>query len=64
MFFSITTFDSKKERHLSCQHRVSLNETRQMNYKLTLKGHVKNVTKGQGHDLIKKIMLYISRFVS
>ena len=25
-----------------------------MNYNLTLKGHFKNLTKGQGHDLIGK----------
>ena len=29
-----------------------------------LKGHVENLTKGQGHELIGKVVLHISRFVS
>ena len=40
----------------SCQDDltiVSLVKTRQMNYNLTLKGHVENLTSGQGHDLIR-----------
>ena len=34
-----------------------------MNYNLTLKGHFKNLTWGQGHDLFKKVMMHISRSV-
>ena len=33
---------------------VPLVKWRQMNYHFTLKGHFKNLTKGQGHDLIGK----------
>ena len=41
-------------RRLFCQHRVPLLKMRRMNYKLTLKCHFENLTKGQGHDLIGK----------
>ena len=60
--FSVITFDSVETQHLFCQHRVSLVEPRRMIYNLTLKGHVGNLTSGQGHDLTRKVMLHISRF--
>ena len=52
--FSVITFDSVKTRHSFCQHRVSHVKPRRMIYNLTLKGHVDNLTSGQGHDLIRK----------
>ena len=47
-FFSVITFDSVNSRHSFCQHRISLIETRRINYNLTLKGHLENLTSGQG----------------
>ena len=37
---------------------------RRIIYNMTLKIHVANLTSGQGHDLIRKVMLHISRSVS
>ena len=41
-------------RHSFCQHRVSLVETRRINYNLTLKGHFEYLIYSQGHDMIGK----------
>ena len=49
-----TPFDSRKARHSFCQHSVSFVVTRRMNYKLTLKGHLENLTEGQGYNLTAK----------
>ena len=54
MFFSNTKLLTQEPRHYFCQHRVSLVETRRMNYNLTLKGQLENLTSGQGHDLTGK----------
>ena len=62
--FSVITFDSVETQHFFCQHRVSLVEPRRMKYNLTLKGYVENLTSGQGHDQIRKVMLHISRSVA
>ena len=53
-----------KDRHSFYQHCAALDETRQMNYNLTLKGHFENVSQGQRHDLSGKIMLHIRHSVS
>ena len=50
--------------HWFYQHSFPVVETRRMSYNLTLKSHVENLTKGQGHDLIGNVMLHISRFVA
>ena len=54
--FSVITFDSGKARRLFCHHRVSLVQTRRINYKMTLKSYVKKMTWGKGpdNDLIGK----------
>ena len=45
-------FDSIKARHSFWQHGTPLVKTRRMNYNLTLKRHVENLTEGQGHYLV------------
>ena len=46
--FSVITFDSIKTRHSFCQHRISILETRRMNFNLTSKYHSENLTSGEG----------------
>ena len=41
--FSTITFESRKAQHSFCRHRISLVETRPINYNLVLKGHLKNI---------------------
>ena len=51
---SVIHFDSVQTRDSFSQHHIFLVETRRINYKLTLKGHVENLTKGQRHDVTGK----------
>ena len=54
------TFESRKAQYLFWQHHVLLDKTCQMNYKLTLKGHMENLTWGQGHDQTREGFVAVS----
>ena len=65
LFFTNYFWLRKNSAFVFCQHRVSLVKTRQMNCKLTLKGHVKKIWP---HNKVmtwsEKVIMHISRSVA
>ena len=60
----VITFASVKARHSFCQHRVSLVDTRRINYNLIFKVILKIWPQVKVMTWSEKVMLHISRIVS